>query len=327
MADLSTKYLGLTLKNPLIVASSKLTSTLDSLKKCEDAGAGAVVLKSLFEEQIVSDSGRMLENLNAQVHAEAYDYTRVMSEEYYLDEYLKLVEEAKKSLQIPVIASLNCISAGKWIDYAGDFDRIGADALELNVFIMPADSTKDGRSIESTYLDIAKKIKRKVTLPIAMKIGPHFSGLSAMMHALCGEGIDGLVLFNRFYRPDIDVENLELISAKVFSSPEEIALPLQWIALMSGELACDLSATTGIHDSNGVVKQLLAGAKTTQLCSTLYGHGIGFMRTVLSGLENWMNRHNFSTIGEFNGMLCQERSEHPEAYERSQYIKAIVGIS
>mgnify|MGYP006289536981 CR=1 FL=1 len=327
MADLSTQYLGLTLKNPLIVASSKLTSTLDSLKKCEDAGAGAVVLKSLFEEQIVSDSGRMLENLNAQVHAEAYDYTQVMSEEYYLDEYLKLVEDAKKALTIPVIASLNCITAGKWIDYAEAFDRVGADALELNVFIMPADSMNDGRSIEKTYLGIAKKIKRTVKLPVAMKIGPHFSGLSAMMHALCEEGIDGLVLFNRFFRPDIDVENLELIPAKVFSSPDEIALSLQWIALMSGEIACDLSATTGIHDSNGVVKQLLAGAKTTQLCSTLYGHGIDFLSTILSGLENWMIRHEFSGIGEFNGMLCQERSEHPEAYERSQYIKALVGIS
>jgi dihydroorotate dehydrogenase (fumarate) len=327
MADLSTKYLGLNLKNPLIVASSKLTSTLDSLKKCEDAGAGAVVLKSLFEEQIVSDSGQMLENLNSQVHAEAYDYTHVMSEEYYLDEYLKLVEDAKKSLDIPVIASLNCITAGKWIDYAEDFDRIGADALELNVFIMPADSMNDGRTIENIYLDIAKKIKRTVKLPVAMKIGPHFSGLSGMMHALCDEGVDGLVLFNRFYRPDIDIEKLELTPAKVFSSPEEIALSLQWIALMSGEIGCDLSATTGIHDSNGVVKQLLAGASTTQLCSTLYGHGIDFLGTILSGLENWMNRHDFSNIHQFNGMLCQERSEHPEAYERSQYIKAIVGIS
>lgn len=326
MPDLSVRYLGIPLKNPLLVASSKLTATIDSLKQCEDAGAGAVVLKSLFEEQIISDAGSMLSELDSSVHAEAYDYSNVMSEEYYLDSYLKLVEDAKKQLDIPVIASLNCVTAGKWLDYAKNFQTVGADALELNVFLIPADAKKSGPELEKVYLDIADEITKRVNIPVSMKIGPHFSGLSRMMHNLHDAGMRGLVLFNRFYRPDIDIEKMKLIPAKIFSVPQEMSLILQWIALMSGELECDLSATTGIMDSNAVVKQLLAGAKTVQLCTTLFHNGIDYLRTISSGLESWMNRHNFAKLNDFQGMLCQEKSDNPEAYERSQYIKAIVGI-
>ena len=327
MADLSTNYLGLQLKNPLVVGSSKLTSTLDHVKKCEDAGAGAVVLKSLFEEQIVSDSGKMMDALDVSVHAEAYDYSSVMSEEFYLDGYLKLVEDAKKSLDIPVIASLNCVSAGKWLDYASSFESVNADALELNVFIMPADAHKTVNDIESVYIDIAKKITRKIQLPVAMKIGSHFTALSHMMHQLENEGIRGLVLFNRFYRPDIDIEKLELKPSMIFSTPEEFALSLQWVALMSGELECDLAASTGIHDGSTVIKQLLAGAKCTQLCSSLYKNGLEHMQTLLKELEEWMDGKNYKSIKDFNGILCQEKSENPESYERSQFIRAVVGIS
>lgn len=326
MPDLSVSYLGIPLNNPVLVASSKLTSTIDSIKQCEDAGAGGVVLKSLFEEQIISDAGSMLDELDNTVHAEAYDYSNVMSEEYYLDEYLKLVEDAKAKVDIPVIASLNCVTAGKWIDYAKNFETVGADALELNVFIIPADAKKDGRDIEQIYVDIARKIRDKVDLPVSMKIGPHFSGLARMMHVLQDEGMKGLVLFNRFYKPDIDVEGIKIIPAKIFSAPQEMALVLQWIALMAGELECDLSATTGISDSNAVVKQLLAGAKTVQLCTTLFQNGIEYIKTIKIGLESWMNRHGYESVKDFHGILCQEKSENPEAYERSQYIKALVGI-
>ncbi len=327
MPDFSVTYLGIPLENPLLVASSKLTSTLDSIKKCEDAGAGGVVLKSLFEEQIISDAGSMLEELDNTMHAEAYDYAHVMSEEYYLDSYLKLVEDAKKHVDIPVIASLNCVTAGKWIDYAKDFQTVGADALELNVFIIPADARITGPELEQIYVDITKKITKKVDLPVSMKIGPHFSGLANLMHVLQDDGLKGLVLFNRFYKPDIDVEQLRLVPAKIFSAPQEMALVLQWVALMAGELDCDLSATTGVYDSNSVVKQLLAGAKTVQLCTTLMQNGIDYIKTILTGLANWMERHQFTSIEDFHGMLCQEKSEKPEAYERSQYIKALVGIT
>ena len=327
MPDFSVSYLGIPLKNPLIVASSKLTGALDQVKQCEDAGAGAVVLKSLFEEQIISDAGSMLSELDSSIHAEAYDYANVMSEEYYLDSYLKLVEDAKRQLNIPVIASLNCVTAGKWLDYAKNFETVGADALELNVFVIPADAHRSGTDHEKIYLDIAREITKRIDMPVSMKIGPHFSGLSHMMHMLEDEGMKGLVLFNRFYRPDIDIEAMKLVPANILSVPQEMALILQWIALMSGELKCDLSATTGVSDGDSVVKQLLAGAKTVQLCSTLYKNGLEYIEKMLAGLGDWMERHSYEHIEEFRGLLCQEKSENPEAYERSQYIKAIVGIS
>lgn len=326
MIDLSTRYLGLDLKNPIIVASSSLTSSLDKLKACEDAGAGAIVLKSLFEEQIISDAGKETEKLDPAVHAEAWDYSKIMSEEYVLDNYLKLVEDAKSALSIPVIASLNCISAGKWIDYARGFETVGADALELNTFIIPVDERRDSNWIESIYIDLLDKIQDKISLPIAMKIGPHFSGLAHVMNTLVEHGARGLVLFNRFYRPDVDIENLKLIPANVLSVPQEMSLTLQWIALMSERLDCDFSATTGIHDSGGVIKQLLVGASTVQLCSVLLKNGVDYINVILTGLENWMKRHNFASVNSFKGTLCQENIEHPVAFERSQYIKALVGI-
>jgi dihydroorotate dehydrogenase (fumarate) len=326
MPDFSVSYLGIPLQNPLVAASSKLTATLDLVKQCEDAGAGAVVLKSLFEEQIISDAGAILNELDSSVHAEAFDYANVMSEEYVLDSYLKLVEDAKGALDIPVIASLNCVSAGKWLDYAKNFQTVGADALELNVFVIPAEAKRTGADHEKIYVDIAREITKRIDLPVSMKIGPHFSGLAHMMHTLQDEGMKGLVLFNRFYRPDIDIESMKLVPAKIFSVPQEMSLILQWVALMSGELDCDLSATTGVTDSNAVIKQLLAGAKTAQLCSTLFQNGIEYIKTIQQGLGSWMDRHGYSHVEEFRGMLCQEKSDNPEAYERSQYIKALVGI-
>lgn len=326
MPNLTTRYMGLTLKNPLVVASSRLTSTLEKISACEEAGAGAVVLKSLFEEQILSDSGKVMENLDPLIHAEAFDYSNVMSQEYYLDEYLKLVEDAKKRLSIPVIASLNCVSAGKWINYAVDFEKMGADGLELNVFVIPADARKDSTAIEQVYLDIARKIKQKVHIPVAMKIGPHFTAMAQVMKKLSAEGINALVLFNRFYNFDIDIEHLTIKAAKIYSQPDEIYQSLRWIALMSGELSCDMAATTGIHDAGGVVKQLLAGAKAVQLCSVLFMKGLDAIKPMLAEIEAWMERKKFSSLEDFNGMLCRENSENPEAYERSQYIKALVGI-
>jgi len=318
--------MGLMLKNPVIVASSRLTSSLDTIVACEEAGAGAVVLKSLFEEQILSDAGKVMNNLNPLVHAEAYDYARVMSREYYLDEYLKLVEDAKKRCSIPVIASLNCVTAGAWIDYATYFEKMGADGLELNVYVIPADVRQDSQSIEKTYIDIAKRIKAKVRIPVAMKIGFHFTAMARMMKDLSDEGMDALVLFNRFYKPDIDIETLALKPARIVSGPEEMHESLHWIALLSGELSCDFAATTGVHGAEGLIKQLLAGAKAVQLCSVLLEKGLPVIREILDLLGQWMGRHGFLSVGDFIGKLCQEESDNPDAYERSQYIKALVGI-
>jgi dihydroorotate dehydrogenase (fumarate) len=325
MADLSSSYLGLTLRNPVVVSSSNLTSSVDKVVACEQAGAGAVVLKSLFEEQIVADTQQMMEQTEYLAHSEARDFFSGMGKNYYMDEYLKLVRHAKEQVSIPVIASLNCVSDGTWLDYAKSLQEAGADALELNVFIIPANIMQSGREIEEIYLRIGRKIKKRIGLPVAMKIGSHFSGLAHTIKALADDGMDGFVLFNRFYRPDVDIEKLAIVPAEIFSSRTEISLSLQWIALLSGEIGCE--ATTGVHEAADVIKQLLVGAAVAQTCTALYKQGVEHIGAILEGMREWMKRHGFEGIGEFQGRLSQERSEHPEAYERSQYVKALVGIA
>ena len=327
MADLSTSYLGLGLKNPVIVSSSNLTSTVPKVAACEAAGAGAVVLKSLFEEQIDADVSGMMENMDSSAYSEAFDFFQGSGQNFYLDKYLELVEESKKAVSIPVIASLNCVSAGNWIEYAKRIENVGADALELNVFIMPADVKREGREIERVYIDIVRKIRNRIGIPFALKIGPHFSGLANMIRELVREGASGIVLFNRFYRPDVDIERLRIKAAPILSAPEEMALSLQWIALLSGEIGADFGATTGIHNGESVIKQLLVGAKTVQLCSGLMKEGLGLISEIMSFITDWMDRHGYGRIDDFRGTLCQEESENPETYERSQYVKALVGIS
>ena len=218
MADLTTSYLGLNLENPIVVASSPLSASIDKVVACEQAGVGAVVLKSLFEEQIAADVGGMMEGMEATAYAEAYDYIQGSGENFYIDKYLELIEESKKRVSVPVIASLNCVTAGNWTDYAKRIENVGADALELNVFIMPANVRSDARDIEKTYIDILRKIKKKITIPVAMKIGPHFSGLARMIKELANEGAEGLVLFNRFYRPDVNINTMTLPDTGVITS-------------------------------------------------------------------------------------------------------------
>jgi dihydroorotate dehydrogenase (fumarate) len=327
MADLSTNYMGLALKNPILVSSSPLTASAEGVKKCAAAGAGGVILKSLFEEQISHDATRMIGGLDFDAHADAYDFLQVSSRDYYLNEYLGMLEESKKSVDIPVIASVNCVSAGNWTEYARRFEAVGADALELNIFIIPSEASASGESIEKRYFSILKTVKKQVSIPVSVKIGPHFSGLAHTMVQLEKAGAQGITLFNRFYRPDINIEKLKLTSGPVKSVPEEMGAALQWVALMSGEMECDLSASTGVHDGTAVIKQLLAGARTVQVCSVLMDHGMDRVGQMLSDLSEWMDRKGYASISDFNGLLCQERSAHPEAYERSQYIKALVGIS
>ena len=327
MADLSTSYLGLKLSNPIIAASSGLTATADKVREVVDAGAGAVVLKSLFEEQIVADTHHDMKGAEIDAHAEAQDFLTHMGKDMHLDEHLKMVKEVKGKVSVPVIASLNCVTAREWMDYAVSLQKAGADALELNVFIMPASVKREGHDIEAVYLDIARKIRRRLSIPIAMKLGPHFSGLASMIRKLANEGINGFVLFNRFYRPDVDIQKLRLKTGAMLSTPEEIGVSLQWIALLSGEMDAEFAAATGVHDGEAVIKQLLVGARVVQVCSTLYRHGLGRIGEMLRDLSAWMDGRAYKTIGDFNGLLCQERSESPDSYERSQYIKALVGVS
>lgn len=326
MADLSTNYVGLQLRNPIIVASCSLVNTVEGAEKCADAGAGAVVLKSLFEEQLEADTKALQQNVWLAGHAEAFDYVRNMGIELGSQDYLKLVEGAKKKLAIPIIASLNCITPTWWTDYAKRIERAGADALELNIAVLPSDTNRTGNEIEHLYFDILEAVKQSVKIPIAVKIGPYFTSIARMAHELCNRGASSLVLFNRFYQLDINIEKLALVPGYRLSSREEISLSLRWISLLAGRVKCDLAATTGVHDGIGVIKQLLAGASAVQVCSTLYLNGVKYIDTILTQIEEWMDQHTFDSIDQIKGKLSQMESDRPEFYERLQYIKALVGI-
>ena len=240
MADLKTTYMGLELKNPLIAASSRLTEDADKIKRCEDAGAGAAVMKSLFEEQIDSDSRHMMQQMDVFSHTDAYDFISHSSKDFYIDAYLESLEKAKNAVDIPVIASVNCRNDGSWIDYAGRFESVGADALELNVFVIPSDVNQTGEEVEQVYLNILQKVRKEITIPVALKIGSHFSGMANFFKRLDDHGADGLVLFNRFYKSDIDINRMALKAGGLISVPEETALTLQWTALTSKLLSCDI---------------------------------------------------------------------------------------
>ena len=326
MADLAASYMGLKIRNPLIVASCSLVNSVEGVQRCADAGAGAVVLKSLFEEQIEAETKEIERHVWLAGHAEAYDYVRRIGIETGAQDYLNLVEAAKKSVSIPVIASLNCITPQWWTDYAKRIEAAGADALELNISILPSDPRHTSHDIEDLYYKILEGVENSVKIPVAVKIGPYFTSIAAIAKELCNRGASALVLFNRFYQLDINVDKLSLVPGYRFSAPEEISLSLRWISLLAGRINCDLAATTGVHDASGVVKQLLAGASAVQLCSTLYMHGIGHLATMISNLEHWMDTHHFESIEQFRGKLSQQESDRPELYERLQYIKALVGV-
>lgn len=327
MADLRTSYLGLVLKNPLVAASSGLTRDAEGIYKCAEAGASAAVIKSLFEEQIDYDSRKMIQGIDYSTHSDAFDFLTHSSKDYYIDTYLETVEQAKKQVDMPIIASVNCISDGAWIEYADRFEAVGADALELNVFIVPSDEHQSSEDIERVYVDILTKVRKKVSIPVALKIGSHFSSLAGFLMRLDVAGADGLVLFNRFYKTDIDLENMTTKAGAVLSVPEETALPLQWTALMSQKLSCDLCSNTGIHSGDDVIKHLLAGAKCVQICSSVMKQGVEVFSAMENRLQKWMDEKNFETIEAFRGMLSYTGKGSSEVWERSQYIKAICGIS
>ncbi len=324
MADLSTSYLGLKLKNPLIAASSPLTATLDNLKRCEDAGLGAVVLKSIFEEQIEAAGEKTAENGEAySAHTDAYEFLRETSIEQHIDGYLALLEGAKQSLDIPVIASINCRSNGKWIEYAKRFIAVGADAIELNHYVVATDVEVEGSTIEKEYLSLVKHARKAIDVPLSLKMGPAFSSLANMLRRFDELEIDGVVLFNRFYNPDINIDRLKMVRAGMLSGKDEYTLPLRWAALMSQQVRYDICASTGIWDGKTVIKQLLAGAKSVQLCSVLLKQGLSTVFKIESEMRQWMEGHEYATLDEFRGALSQEHAD-PMTWERVQYMKSIL---
>jgi dihydroorotate dehydrogenase (fumarate) len=324
--DLSTSYLGLKLKNPIVPSASPLSHTLDSMKRLEDAGAAAIVMYSLFEEQITHEAAELDHYLSygTESFAESLTYFPEANE-YNLgpEEYIQLLHSAKRSLEIPVIGSLNGISTGGWIEYARKIEEAGADALELNVYYIPTDPRLVSRDVEERYIEVLRAVKQTVKIPVAMKLSPHFSSMANMAQRLDNAGANGLVLFNRFYQPDIDLETLEVKPNVILSSPQALRLPLRWIAILYGRLKASLAATSGVHRAEDVVKLIMAGADVTMMCSALLKNGPQHVQQVLSSLDQWMLEREYISVKQMKGSMSQKAVADPAAFERANYMKAL----
>lgn len=327
--NLSTTYLGLKLRTPLVPSASPLSEDIDNIKKMEDAGASAVVMYSLFEEQLRMDRLELNQSMEQGTFSspEALTYFPEPSE-YRLgpEEYLKHVADAKSAVRIPIIASLNGSSAGGWTDYARQIQQAGADALELNIFFVPTAMDVPGLEVERQYLEIVRSVKSVVTIPVAVKLSPFFSNLSNMARQLDNAGADGLVLFNRFYRPDIELETLEINPNLLLSTPMSMRLPLRWIAILHDRVRASLAATSGIHRASDALKILMAGADVTMLCSVLIRHGIRHIGVIEHEIVAWMEQHEYESVEQLKGSMSQKHCPDPGAFERAQYLKALAGF-
>lgn len=319
MANLQTSYLGLNLKNPLIVSSSGLTSNIESIKKLEANGAAAVVLKSLFEEQILHEAGSLMVNSD---YPEAEDYLKAYVTSNNVEKYLELITKAKEAVSIPIIASINCFSASKWIDFASKIQEAGADALEVNVFVLPTDSRKKPEDYEEVYFTLAEKLKKIISIPLSFKLGDHFTNPLRIIEQLWYRNVSGVVLFNRFFAPDLDIEKMKVVPAEVFSNPADIRDTLRWVAIASHTVpSINISASTGVHNGDALVKMLLAGANSVQVCSALYKNGHAHLKVLIEFLEQWMDKKGYDKISDFRGIMNYGKIGDPDVYERSQFMK------
>jgi dihydroorotate dehydrogenase (fumarate) len=321
MANLTTNYMGLTLKNPIIVSSSGLTDSVGKIIELEKHGAGAVVLKSLFEEQIMMDIDASQMNNIFETYTDAENYIGYYTRKNALSRYFELIDGAKDKSGIPVIASINCYSADQWLEFAGDVEAAGADGLELNMFIMPSDPAVSGADIEKIYLDIVKKVVTNVTIPVGLKIHHYFSGMANFLVELSKTGIKSLVLFNRFYQPDVDLEKEKIISGHIYSSPADNAIVLRWLSILSGKVACDLAASTGIYGGESVLKNIFSGASAVQIASVVYQKGPLVITSIINEMNLWLDNHGYATSGEITGKLSQSVSSKPMVYERAQFMR------
>ncbi|AHC15055.1 dihydroorotate dehydrogenase-like protein [Salinispira pacifica] len=324
MSKLHTSYLGLKLKNPLIVSSSSLTSNIESIEKLADAGAGAVVLKSLFEEQIQAETNEMGETLS---HAEAYDYIEQMGMSLGPAQYLELVRESKSRVDIPVIASLNCVDGKWWKEYAVQLDSAGADALEVNLSLMPRRFDQKSGDLEKELIHTVETIRKHSSLPLAIKLGPYFTSLPEFATRLQKAGADALVLFNRFYQFDFDLSTGQPKGRVSLSSPEDYHQALRWISILFDRAGVELAASTGVHNAETALKMIAAGADAVQLCSVFYRNNTQILESILRDMEVQLDSLGVSDIQDLKGRYAQKRSEKPESYERLQYIKALTGLS
>jgi len=325
--DLSVNYLGLRIKNPVVVGSCSLTSSLENLKKIESSGAAAVVLKSIFEEEIYNEYRSILEKEKDFEFPDTrfLDYYDYKIKQDNINNYLNLIREAKKTIDIPVIASINCVSDHEWNFFAKKLQDAGADAIELNLFILPSDFSKTCTEIENIYLRIIDKVKNAVSIPVSAKMSYYSADLAAFVTRISETGIDGVVLFNRFFHPDFDIENFKIVPSNVLSRSSDLAISLRWMSILAGRISCNLIASTGVHDGASVVKELLAGADAVQVVSSLYKQGVEYVGEMLDDLRSWMERHNFEKIEDFKGKMSQVNSPNPAEYERVQFMRYFEG--
>jgi len=328
MADLTTNYMGLVLKNPIIIGSSGLTSTVEKIKELEANGAAAVVLKSIFEEEILRDVKAHLDSAKSDKliytdYSETLDYIDLHFREESVNNYLNLIKGAKSNVLIPVIASINCLSDSEWFSFAKKIEGAGADGLELNIFLNPSDNSN--LNFEETYKTIITSVLAVVKIPVSVKFSQYFTKPNLFLTEISKTGIKGMVLFNRFYQPDIDIEKLSLKEAEIFSTPEESNQVLRWIGILSGKVPCSLAASTGVSDSTIMIKQILAGADAVQIVSAVYKNGPQYITKMLEELENWMDRKGFSSLSRFKASVNMNQSKNPSVYERMQFMKYFGG--
>ncbi len=324
MADLRTKYLGLELKNPLVVSSSGITGSVDGVRRCAEAGAGAVVLKSMFEELVVSGAADLDMAILQSGHPEAAEYARAeLSMQLGPMPYLRFIEEVLGKVDIPVIASVNCTSPRWWVPYSRDIESAGAAALELNISHFPRGGDHEVRDIELMYAHIVDEVCARVRIPVTVKIGPYFTSIEQMVRDIAEAGAKGVVLFNRYYTVDVDTELMRFAPAMTFSSSADLQLPLRWTGLLAGRVPCDIAASTGVHDGISVVKTLLAGASASYLCTTLYRNGISYLGNIRSELESWMDDHGYASIGDFRGVAAGSSGNADVLLHRLQYLKSL----
>jgi dihydroorotate dehydrogenase (fumarate) len=324
MADLTTSFMGLTLPTPVVFGSSALSNRLENLQTAEAHGAGAVVLRSLFEEQIEAADSALQEELSRGAESSAEARTFFPPQRVGPHDYLAFLGNAKKALSIPVIASLNCVAPGSWTEYAKDIESAGADALEVNVYAVEADPTLSAADVEKRYLEAVAEVKSTVSIPVAVKLSPFFTSLSHFIAGLDRLGVNGLVLFNRFLQPDISLDRMAAVPSMTLSSPAESLLPLRWMGILHGRVKADLAASTGVYEAAGVVKQLLAGAAVVQVASALVKNGIPQLGKIVAGLDDWLEKRGATSVEEIRGTLSQKEIQDPSAFERAQYVHLIL---
>lgn len=319
MQNLEVTYMGLRLKNPIVVSSSGLTARIEKIMELEKAGAGAIVLKSLFEEQIASEAASLHYYTD---FPEAADYLVQYTRAHSISKHIELIKEAKEKCSIPIIASINCVTGGEWISFAKEIEKAGADAMELNIFLLPLEKESNSAEIERQYLDTVAAVCKSLSIPVAVKIAPNFTNIPYIAQELYYRGAKGVVMFNRFFEPDIDVNHMKMTASTIFSRPSELRNVLRWMAVTSSRVdQVDYAASTGIHDGEAVVKALLSGATVAEVCSTIYQNGEGVIGEMLEYLKKWMQSHMFVRVKDFVGQMNYKNVTNPLAYERSQFMK------